>query len=425
MVLQHTSARRRPEVVDGGAVDRDVVDRAGRRQPPASRLHALDGLRLVAALSVAAYHYLAFDKAGAAWGQRPSSIFPQWSGAAAYGWLGVEVFFVISGFVICMSCWGRSLGDFARSRISRLYPAYWAAVVLTTVVVTLTPAIDQDVSLPDALVNLTMLQDAVDVQRVDDVYWTLWVELRFYLLFAFVVWGGLTFRRVLVCSFIWTIVAALARTADSELLTLVAMPKQASYFLVGVGIYLIHRFGDHLLSWLLVGVNAILGYHYAIVRMDHQAEDVVHRPLDELVVGLVLFGGIALVVAIARGHLGWVRWRWLGVAGALTYPFYLVHDYVGFAVIHWLHVRAGVSAYAVLPVTVLAMLAVAWAIHRLVERPLAGWLKVRLPAGALTLDPRDLMPRRRPAPPAQPGTDPVGPQAAVVRSRDEVTIARK
>jgi peptidoglycan/LPS O-acetylase OafA/YrhL len=278
--------------------------------------------------------------------------------------------------------------------VVRLYPAYWVAVLLTYVVVTVTPAVANGVSLSTVLVNLTMLQDPIGVDRVDGVYWTLWAEMRFYLLFALVVWQGLTFRRVVAFSLIWTAVAAIARTADSELLYMLAMPKYAHYFLVGIGLYLIHRFGHHLISWLIVGVNAALAFHYAGLRMDHQVEDVVHQPLSRAVVALIFFGGVALVYAIAAGHLSWVRWRWVSVAGALTYPFYLLHDYIGFAVIYWLNQRIGLSAYVVLPLTVVAMLLLAWLVHRFAERPLAGWLKTRLVAGAMTLDPRDLMPRR-------------------------------
>jgi peptidoglycan/LPS O-acetylase OafA/YrhL len=42
---------------------------------------------------------------------------------AHQGWTGVYLFFLISGFVICMSAWGRSVGQFAASRITRLFPA--------------------------------------------------------------------------------------------------------------------------------------------------------------------------------------------------------------------------------------------------------------------------------------------------------------
>src|SRR5689334_19586233 len=91
------------------------------RRPDGSRLRALDGLRLLAALAVGVYHYVAYTGSTAAWGQDPNSVFPQWSPMAAYGWLGVEIFFIISGFAICMSCWGRTVGDFFRSRVTRLY----------------------------------------------------------------------------------------------------------------------------------------------------------------------------------------------------------------------------------------------------------------------------------------------------------------
>ena len=357
---------------------------------PSGRLRAIDGLRFLAALYVAAYHYLAAGDAELGWGQAGATIFPALSGVAAYGWLGVEVFFVISGFAICLSCWGRSLGDFFRSRVVRLYPAYWAGVVLTCVVMYVTPAVRSPLSFTDALVNMTMLQEFMGVGNVDGVYWTLTVELRFYLLFALVVWMGLTYRRVVAFSLIWTVAAAVAVAADNSLLYLVAIPKYAPFFLVGVGLYLIYRFGNQLLTWLIIGANAILALHYAVARMDHVAEEVVNQPLQAWVVALVLFGGAAVVLAVANGRLRWVRWRWITYAGALTYPFYLLHDRIGQAAIHWLYMRAGLSAYVVLPVTLIATLTVAWLVHRVVERPLASQLKRHLlSAPSATLDPID------------------------------------
>lgn len=89
------------------------------------RLYALDAVRITAALVVVLYHYVAL---GTAWGLSGTQhLFPALRPFALYGWLGVEIFFIVSGFVICMSAWGRTVGDFATSRISRLFPAYWAA----------------------------------------------------------------------------------------------------------------------------------------------------------------------------------------------------------------------------------------------------------------------------------------------------------
>jgi peptidoglycan/LPS O-acetylase OafA/YrhL len=103
------------------------------------RIAVIDGLRLLAAVAVAFYHFSGSERVGEAWGGTTSHLFPTLGRFSAYGFLGVELFFMISGFVICMSAWGRPLGDFARSRITRLFPAYWPAVLITTAVVALWP----------------------------------------------------------------------------------------------------------------------------------------------------------------------------------------------------------------------------------------------------------------------------------------------
>ena len=52
---------------------------------------------------------------------------------------------------------------------------------------------------------------------------------------------------------------------------------------------------------------------------------------------LVVAFGFFAVAAIALGWLSWANWRWLTVAGALTYPFYLVHEHLGWVVMRALH----------------------------------------------------------------------------------------
>jgi len=123
------------------------------------RIAVLDGLRLLAALMVVVFHYVGRTETDKIiWGAGPAEAFPLLHHAAQFGWLGVEMFFMISGFVICMSAWGRDLGSFIRSRAVRLFPAYWAAILITTTVVTLFPAVVQRRSFSNILVNMSMLQ---------------------------------------------------------------------------------------------------------------------------------------------------------------------------------------------------------------------------------------------------------------------------
>jgi peptidoglycan/LPS O-acetylase OafA/YrhL len=84
----------------------------------------VDGLRLVAALMVAAYHFVATGAGSTkgAWETSTTKVFPAAHHLAQYGYLGVEIFFAVCGFAICMSGWGRTMRQFTASRISRLYP---------------------------------------------------------------------------------------------------------------------------------------------------------------------------------------------------------------------------------------------------------------------------------------------------------------
>lgn len=338
------------------------------------RLRALDGLRLIAALMVCAYHYTVAKNLEANWGAPPKSLFPHLSAVAAYGTLGVQLFFLISGFVICMSAWGRSVGDFARSRISRLYPAYWLAVLLISGACLVAPSVSRPPRLDELLVNLTMVQEPLGVRRIIGVDWTLWVEARFYLLFAvLVVWRGLTYRRVVTFAMVWLAASVIAAQTNTPLIEEIVMSQYAPFFVGGPALYLIHRFGSSLLSWGLVVVSWLLGQHWATIGLWHPgATEVVRSPV---VIVAIITAAYLVVAAAAVGWLGWARWRWLTVAGALTYPFYLVHEHLGWFQIRLLSRHWGLPHELVLVITVTTMLVLAYLIHRLVEKPLGSRLR--------------------------------------------------
>ncbi|MEU6574955.1 acyltransferase [Streptomyces sp. NPDC046805] len=346
-----------------------------RVHPP--RLRALDGLRLVAALMVACYHYGGRDgEVGQAWGGSPKDQFPLLHGWFAYGCLGVQVFFVISGFVICMSGWGRTLRSFFASRASRLLPAYWAAVILVTAAFALPFVVYRAVSPSDALLNLTMLQQPLGVDRVLGVCWTLWAEVRFYALFALcIVLPGANRQRIILFCAGWTLAAAIAQAANEPLLDTVLMPEYAPYFIGGVGLYLIHRNRRDAYAWGIVAVSWLIGQHYAVARMWHAPNPEFFSYRSSFGIILVVTLGYLAVLAIALGWLNWADWRWLSVAGALTYPFYLVHEHLGWVVIKAYHQTLHIPSYAAFPATMATMLLLAWLLNRYVEDTLTPRLR--------------------------------------------------
>ncbi|MGW0574715.1 acyltransferase family protein [Streptomyces sp. NPDC002920] len=353
------------------------------RQPARSgggRLRALDGLRLIAALMVACYHY--GGRGGEithAWGTSAAKVFPTLHTPFAYGCLGVQVFFVISGFVICMSGWGRSLRSFFASRTARLMPAYWVAVLLVSAVFALPVVVYEAVSPSDVLVNLTLLQQPLGVDRVLGVDWTLWAEVRFYALFAlFVVLPGANRRRVILFCAGWILAAAITQGAHQPLLDIVFMPEYAPFFIGGVGLYLVHRDRRDPYAWGIVGVSFLIGQHYAVRSLWNAADPnaFAHRT-SWGIIAVVAFGFIA-VGAIALGWLDRVNWRWLTVAGALTYPFYLVHEHLGWVVVQTLHRHLGVPSYATFLLTIASMLTLAWVMNKVVEERLTPKLRKAL-----------------------------------------------
>ena len=343
------------------------------------RLLLLDCLRLTAAMGVVLYHYTAF--AGSEfWGVPAKEVFPRLSGITAYGALGVQLFFIISGFVILMSAYGRSVGQFAASRISRLFPAYWTAVILAAVLLlVISPGNLNTVSWADAALNLTMLQQAVNVPSLDGVYWTLWVELLFYVTIALFLWRGMTERKLLAFIFLWPLLGMLSIQADAEMVQALLIPVYSPLFAVGMGIYLIHAYGHNLVRWLAVAVNVLLSCHQTSVGFLPAMSHSTGQDLSLGVMWLAILAFVAVVALITTTPLRHRGWKWMSVAGALTYPLYLVHEMWGWWIIRTVHHALGpwpsVALAAAFAVTL------AWLIHRLIERRFASPFKKALSRG--------------------------------------------
>ncbi|MFH8555902.1 acyltransferase family protein [Streptomyces celluloflavus] len=370
-----------------------------------NRLAALDGLRLLAALTVVFYHYVALARP---WGHATDTIFPTAHRAAQYGWLGVEVFFLISGFVICMSVWGRTLGEFAVSRVSRLFPAYWAGILLTVAVVKTWPEVTSIRGWNAVITNLTMLQGGNNTPNVDPVHWTLFVELKFYLIVAVVVLFGVTYRNCLILCGVWTAAAALAPVLKTPLLTAFAMPQYAPFFIAGIAFYLMRRHRPNAVLWAIVILQLLLAQRYIPYRLATSVGKAAAEALPTWPARVIIIAAFALVGAIALGACDRIQWKWLTTAGALTYPLYLIHLNIGMTLIH--HFRNRIPAPVLVTSVTALMLVTAWFIHRLIERPLGKWLRDTMRGGIDDVR-RHVTPRRRHARRAAPPT-PTAPHAA-------------
>lgn len=136
-----------------------------------TRLDSLQVLRAVAALAVVFFHT----------GYTPGSLAPA-------GSFGVDIFFVISGFIMAMIC-GSESAYFFRKRLVRIIPLYWTLTLLTFTILLKNPRVDTALSrgttiLLKSLFFIPYTRSDGSLFPVLVVGWTLNYELCFYLLIA-------------------------------------------------------------------------------------------------------------------------------------------------------------------------------------------------------------------------------------------------
>ncbi|EEO0292918.1 acyltransferase, partial [Salmonella enterica] len=148
-----------------------------------NRINEIDFLRFVAAMAVVFFHYAFRGYAADGMSIMP---YPSLAPVSKYGFLGVQLFFMISGFVILMSASHGSIRNFTISRMVRLYPAFWACCTITFIVTLVIGAPTYSVSFNQYITNMTMLNEFIGIPSVDGAYWSLFVEMRFYALVAII-----------------------------------------------------------------------------------------------------------------------------------------------------------------------------------------------------------------------------------------------
>ncbi|GAA0444715.1 hypothetical protein Acor_61200 [Acrocarpospora corrugata] len=343
-----------------------------RDEPPArggSRLVELDLLRFIAAFAVMAFHYMAASRS--LWGEYPTEVFAPVNRVTTLGILGVELFFLISGFVILMSAWGRSIGKFAVSRISRLYPAYWFTVAALYVLYNYTDVtgFKGDLHPIHYLINLSMFQEAFGVLHAGGVFWSLWVELKFYFLISIIVVIGINLRRAMAFMWVWLVLVVAAEYLQNDLLTEIVMPRQAPYFVAGMAFYLIHRVGPSVTRWGFVLVGYAFAVYSALERVQSRVDAIGLKrfpaPPEAVIVAITLI--FLLMAAVALGWLSWIKWAPLTTVGALTYPLYLLHQNVSAVIIPGL--RDTLNPWLLTGLTMAASIVLAYLVYKLIDRP--------------------------------------------------------
>ncbi|MBE7324811.1 acyltransferase [Nocardioides sp. Y6] len=333
-----------------------------------SRQYMLDPFRFLAAFSVLLYHYTFRGHNGGKVESAPSELLQS---ITQYGYLGVDGFFLISGVVILHSAHGKSVRQYVASRTSRLYPAFWAAVIFTTVLVCLIqPPWRTIPTVTEFLANLTMVPNLADQAYVEPVYWTLWAELRFYAIVFVLVLIRPTLSAFYYLAAAWTAslyVWWIARLFDAPLpLSLVLQPHAGHYFAGGIAIALAAR-GYKPRQTILIalatwGLSLLAALDFARTVNNDHGSTLAPIPLVTIVTS------IYLLIYMAAGNRRAISSKpaaRLKALGSLTFPLYLVHASLGYITINAISPHLGF--WPAFLVAVALSLTAAWLIRTLVE----------------------------------------------------------
>lgn len=273
---------------------------------------SLDGLRGIAALSVVFYHYF----------YRIDEIYPTGSnemGWSYFGQFGVHLFFMISGFVIFMSMnkETKPLGFFI-NRFSRLYPAYFFAVIITFIVVYTFGLEGREVKIAEAFLNLLMFQEFLGIPHVDGVYWTLTVEITFYFwCLVLIFFKKIDYLILMLFSFLClSFTAELMPEPIYKVLDKLFFINYISFFLLGVMAYKLKK--------------DTLGYKNIIPIIAIFIVLFIHHGFDEFFVYLFIYGlFLSGVFDVAK----FLKFRFFIFMGEISYSLYLVHQNIGYVII--------------------------------------------------------------------------------------------
>lgn len=335
-----------------------------------SRVHVIDLLRILSAVAVVLFHYTFAGKAG---GGITNLEYPELGSVFKYGYLGVELFFMISGFVILMTAESSSLKSFAISRFTRIFPALWVCASLTFACSIWFQDIHPELnpSLGIYASSLLLLNRLLGTPLLDGSYWSLFYELQFYVIIgAFLAVGQL--RRYPAFLMVWLILSVAVLVRPQGIVTSLFMTDYSGFFIGGSLAYLIHKRNNPkwvVYAYFATGAVAIM---QSLLRLDHLHYVYKGVLFDAIVIAGLVAAMFVAMYLIARGRTGWLgRSNWV-LLGAMTYPLYLIHQSVGLMVFNRLYPTYSAPVLAIGTLTLMLLLALT--IHLWVERPLSRWV---------------------------------------------------
>jgi exopolysaccharide production protein ExoZ len=367
----------------------DPAPRRGEKPVGQGSLTSIQAMRGIAALAVAFYHthvILSMKEYGG---------YDVFESISNMGWVGVNFFFVLSGFIILFAHSGdignkASIGRYFWRRFARVYPIYWLFLTLF-VGLAMRGIGTHGVELsPRALFSAYSLFQVMDAPPLPlKVAWTLMLEMKFYLVFAALI---LFPRAGVAMMALWALAILLRNTVepfpdfaelgpDWGLLSIWNI-----YFLFGMGA-----------CWLATRISNVFGPVALALGVGLLAYTLIGAPGQDIAMRMpplltqfaICFAAIIVGAVLCERRFGWILPKWSLLLGNASYSIYLVHS-MAISAIAMINAKLGgghIPAAALFAGAFSVSVAAGLFVHLLVEKPILRLLRekakpVRAPAAS-------------------------------------------
>ena len=331
----------------------------------------LDLLRCFAALWVVMVHWFPLKPTpnhdylilpGVAWVPKPIHTF------ASCGYLGVDIFFILSGVVIAQSALGKNWISFSRARFLRLFPGYFICSILALVFLRMASMNLINVS---NIFALTGLQFWVTGPFVLTTAWTLPIEILFYALVAAAIFwftrkGTFDQTKLATSLNIWLTLYLISSYLNFELLHKILVPEFAPYFILGASISSVKTIQEFLKNSIRITLAFSLVLRNVSDRLELNSS-IHHKFLWSV---FFIVGTIAFIIysnlepkkpeTLKKQDKSKIS-SLVIVFALMTYPLYLLHAEAGLAIVSLLS-KWGVNSPAAFGIAFVVVCALAYVV---------------------------------------------------------------
>jgi peptidoglycan/LPS O-acetylase OafA/YrhL len=331
-----------------------------------SRLAYIELLRFILALSVVIYHYFYFGPATGLISAEPVTTF------LPFLLLAVEVFFIVSGFVIMFSAAGRSNVDFAIARFARLGPTLLVCSTITYIVLLIAPLAGLNTpSIHQWLISVLVVPLMV-FHGVDWSLWSLKYEIIFYVLIFWLISLGVTTGRlkVLACVLLFSdLIQAIVSIFAGHI-----SHNYGAFFVIGMLFYLRASGEERLvLLWAAAVALSLVDCWLELQRVEvgmlgHHGPN----PLECLIAGVIVIGTFMIFHGGTKSR---AFAKICALAGSASFPLYVIHQLLGYRLIAWANELLSVDMMTIRLFTIGLMVLFSVAFSFAIEKPLMSAYK--------------------------------------------------